>query len=84
MARATRQDAVAILEDGQDRLEALFARLSDERFVRRGTIGGEWSAKDLMGHVAFWEEIALASLACWDRGEPLRFDQAYVPGGPTR
>jgi DinB family protein len=82
MAGRTRQDALDTLEDGQRRLDALFARLSDERFVRRGAIrAGDWSAKDLMGHVAFWEEIALATIDTWRKGEALRFDQAYVPGG---
>ena len=81
MAAVTRQAALDTMQDGQRRLDALFSRLSDDRFVRRGTIGGAWSAKDLMGHVAFWEEIALATIDTWRKGEALRFDQAYVPGG---
>jgi hypothetical protein len=82
MAPVTRRDALDTLEEGQRQLDALFSRLPDERFVRRGTIGGgEWSAKDLMGHIAFWEEIALATIDTWRKDEVLRFDQAYVPGG---
>jgi hypothetical protein len=31
--------------------------------LRPATIGGgEWSAKDLLGHVAFWEELAVQAL----------------------
>src|SRR5262245_31819877 len=82
MSPATRKDAVDTLEDGQHRLDALFSTLSDDRFGRAGTMaGGEWSAKDRMGHIAFWEEIALATIDTWRKGEALRFDQAYVPGG---
>ena len=82
MASVTRQVALHTLEDGHRQLDALFSRLTDDRFVRRGAIGGgAWSAKDLMGHVAFWEEIALATIDTWRKGEALRFDQAYVPGG---
>ena len=54
----TRADAIATLEEGQSKLDALFARLSDEAMERPKTIGGgDLSAKDLLGHVAFWEEI---------------------------
>jgi hypothetical protein len=50
--------------------------------IRPATIGGgDWSAKDLVGHVAFWEEIALDQLAAWRAGEVLRFDERYGPGG---
>src|SRR5262249_45984296 len=30
--------------------------------------GGDWSAKDLIGHVAFWEELALSALTTWSQG----------------
>lgn len=69
MAIPTRQQAIATLEEGHASLTALFARLSDEQMVRRATIGGgDWSAKDLMGHIAFWEELALGALAEWRSG----------------
>lgn len=55
----TRAEAIAILEEGHARLDALFARLSEAVMERPKTIGGgDWSAKDLLGHVAFWEELA--------------------------
>ena len=57
------EEALATLRDGNDRLAALFAGLDEEAMVRRRTIGsGEWSAKDLMGHMALWEELALATI----------------------
>jgi len=34
------------------------------------TIGtGAWSAKDLLGHLAFWEELAAQALANWRAGQ---------------
>jgi DinB family protein len=71
-----------LVEDGHRQLTDLFDRLNDDQFTRPKTIGGGyWSAKDLMGHVSFWEEIALATVDSFRRGEALRFDQAFAPGG---
>jgi len=45
---------------------SLLDGLPDEQLVRAGTIGGgDWSAKDLMGHIAFWEELALEAIGDW-------------------
>jgi hypothetical protein len=58
-----RESAVATLKDGDGRLWSLFDRIDDEQMVVPRTIGGgDWSAKDLMGHVAFWEELAIDAL----------------------
>jgi hypothetical protein len=66
----TRTQAIEILEDGHRRVAELLGRLSEDALVERGTMGGgEWSAKDLAGHLASWEEIALRSLEDWRRGE---------------
>ncbi len=69
MSAPTRQEALGFLREGQSALGALFDRLSPEELTRPATIGGgEWSAKDLMGHIAFWEELALETLAEWRAG----------------
>lgn len=66
----TRHQAVELLHHVHERIGGLFARLSEEAFDRRGTMGGgEWSAKDLAGHIASWEEITVRSLEGWRRGE---------------
>ncbi|HTG46154.1 MAG TPA: ClbS/DfsB family four-helix bundle protein [Actinomycetota bacterium] len=76
-----RQEALATIRDGDARLAALFARLDEEAFVRRGTIGdGDWSAKDLMGHIALWEEIALACIDPWLRGEDPELEERFTQG----
>jgi hypothetical protein len=82
VATLTRDQATELVEDGHRKLTALFDRLSGDRFTRPKTIGGgDWSAKDLMGHIAFWEEIALATIDSSRRGEALRLDQAFASGG---
>jgi hypothetical protein len=85
LAALSRQEALTILEDGHERLLAQFDRLSDDDAVRPGTIGGgEWSAKDLIGHIATWEALALRSLIEWRSGEMPWVERADGPfSAPT-
>jgi hypothetical protein len=80
VAAPSRQEALSTLREGQERLTALLAQLSDEDLTKPATIGGgDWSAKDLIGHVASWEDLAVTSLAEWRRGEVPRVE---LPEGP--
>jgi uncharacterized protein (TIGR03083 family) len=64
------EQAIGTLEDGQRQLDALVARLSEEQLSASSTIGGgDWSTKDLLSHVARWNEIALEALAAWRDGK---------------
>jgi hypothetical protein len=66
----TREQAAATLDEGQAALQALFAQLSPDEMVRPSTIGGgEWSARDLLSHIAFWEELAAQAVAEWRAGQ---------------
>ena len=52
-------------------------RLRDEDFTRPATIGGgDWSARDLLGHLTSWEEHALEALRAWRDGEPAPVQRA--------
>ncbi len=52
-------------------------RLRNEDFARPATIGGgDWSAKDLLGHLTSWEEHALEALKAWRGGEPAPIQRA--------
>jgi hypothetical protein len=74
MAPPSRDEAIAILEAGQTELDALFGRLGDEDFSMAGSIRGtDWAAKDLLGHIAFWEELALRTLDAARAGRPAEF-----------
>ncbi|HJP64999.1 MAG TPA: maleylpyruvate isomerase N-terminal domain-containing protein [Actinomycetota bacterium] len=69
MALTSRAEAVRILEEGHATVQTLLANVGEEDFVRLATIGGgEWSAKDLVGHLATWEEAALEALGDWRAG----------------
>jgi hypothetical protein len=62
----SREEAIRIVSEGHRSVQELLSRLDDDAFVRRGTIGGgDWSAKDLAGHLADWEEYAILSLDEW-------------------
>jgi hypothetical protein len=64
-----RDEAVRLLEEQHAELAALLSALDEEGFVRRGTIGGGWSAKDLAAHMGVWEELALQTVDAFGRGE---------------
>jgi hypothetical protein len=81
-ASPSREDALAVLEQGEAEMRSLLARLSEPQLIRPATIGGgDWSAKDLIGHIAFWEEIALVTLEAWLRGMRPPIAETFAPGG---
>jgi len=70
VAALSRREALSTLREGQDRLAALLAQLSDEELAQPSALGGgEWSPQDLIGHMAVWEEVALATVEAWLGGE---------------
>ena len=80
MAQPSREEAASILEEGQARLRQLLDGIGEADLTREATIGGgEWSAKDLIGHLAAWEELALRSLEEWRRGEVPRVEHEDGP-----
>jgi hypothetical protein len=65
-----REEAARVLQDGHETVVGLMRRVSDEELIRPATIGGgDWSAKDLLGHLTTWEEAALEALTQWRAGE---------------
>jgi hypothetical protein len=74
MESPTIAQALVILDEAKGKLDALFDVLSTEALVKPATIGGgDWSAKDLLGHLAFWEEIAIETVADWKSDRRPRF-----------
>ena len=54
-----------------------YAGLSDERLLEPGVVG-DWSVKDLVAHVSWWEEEALTHLPhIMAGGRPPRYSVAY-------
>jgi hypothetical protein len=83
MPSITPKQALETLEDGRAQLQTRFDALSDDDMVRPATIGGgDWSAKDLLGHISFWEELAVGTIADWRAGrEPSYWNQFATAGG---
>jgi hypothetical protein len=81
MAMPTRAEALATLDEGWTQVEALIERLTDEQACEPKTIGGgEWSAKDLIAHLAFWEELAVEALEQRRAGERPRIEDVFAAG----
>jgi hypothetical protein len=76
-ALPTRREAVGILRDGRTRTLDLLGRLPSPAWTTPGLGGGEWSPKDLLGHLASWEEFALDALHAWEAGAAAPIDALW-------
>jgi hypothetical protein len=65
-----RAEAIGRLREQRATTLALIDELSSRARTTPGLGGGEWSAKDLLGHLESWERHALDALAAWGRDEP--------------
>ena len=75
--RLTRRRAISILERGRAETDALIAAIPPRRLSTPGLGGGTWSARDLIGHLASWEEYALDALDAWERGIRPKIDETW-------
>jgi hypothetical protein len=64
----TRRAAVRILEAGMSEVFQLYDALPPRARTEAGLGGGDWSPKDLLGHLESWQEYALEALDAWDDG----------------
>jgi hypothetical protein len=71
----TRAQAIAIIEEGHDALDRLLDDMDPSTLIRPGLGGGDWSPKDLIGHIASWEEHASEALDSWDRNQPAQVNR---------
>ena len=69
---------IARNEAGRERLREIVARLSEDDYSRE--VGHGWSVAAALGHLAFWDRRALASLEEWERSgkRPERADSAAI------
>ena len=63
-----REQLLGELEKARSELRASYQGLSEEQMMRLGAVG-EWSVKDVLSHVASWEEVVLPDLARLARGD---------------
>jgi uncharacterized protein (TIGR03083 family) len=66
------------LDRGWDELLAVVDDVPAARLAEPG-VAGDWSVKDLLGHIAFWEGRAVARLKRRAAGEPDPPSQDYEP-----
>jgi hypothetical protein len=64
-----------IIDEEMREVFALYDRLPPKARTTPGLGGGDWSPKDLLGHLESWEEIALEALDAWDEGHGPRIDR---------
>jgi uncharacterized protein (TIGR03083 family) len=50
------------IQAAYDRLDATLASLSDEQMTRPGGGGGEWTVKDTLAHLTWWERYTVRRL----------------------
>ncbi len=69
----TRHQALAAVRSGQEQVDRLVARLGERDVGRRATLGGgDWSVRDLIGHLASWEQRALDAIDAWREQRPMQ------------
>jgi hypothetical protein len=82
MADVGRDEALRTLDEGQHRLDELLSGVAQDDLVHPATIGGgDWSAKDVIGHVAIWEEAAVDAVADIRREEEPRIETYFRKQG---
>jgi len=80
----SRRAALRVLRESRERTLDLLERVPRGAFTRPGLGGGEWSPKDLVGHLSSWEEYALDALAAWERGERAPIDDLQFTVSTSR
>ncbi len=72
-----RQQLLSKLDGAWADFEQSFVGLTDAQMVESGVVG-DWSVKDILGHVTTWEEEALKSLPLiLERRKPPKYSVLY-------
>ena len=79
----SRRSALCILADGHARVRDLIAQLPPRARTTPGLGGGDWSPKDLIGHLETWERFALDALDAWDAGHGPAFERELWSRGTS-
>ncbi len=66
----TKADLLAALADANEQFDTAIAGLDEAALVESGVVG-QWSIKDLIGHVTAWEQLAVEALEQARSGEPI-------------
>jgi hypothetical protein len=78
----TRDEALETLDRGHREIDRELARLASDELLATGIGGGDWSAKDLVAHLALWHEIALRTIEESRSGSTPWIVQVFASPGP--
>jgi hypothetical protein len=82
MSMVTRDEALTTLDRGHREIDRQLARLSPDELLVTGIGGGDWSAKDLVAHLALWHEIALRTIEEFRSGASPWIVGVFASSGP--
>ena len=71
-----RDEAIRFVRDDRLRTQAFLDRLPARAIVTPGLGGGDWSPKDMLGHLESWEQHALDAMDAWSHGRVAPSDRA--------
>jgi hypothetical protein len=74
----TRVEFLALEQQAWEELTATWRGLPDEALVRPGACGSEWSVKDVVNHIAAWQEATLEALTVLLEGHKLPAGQYSI------
>jgi hypothetical protein len=74
----TRDELLALEHQVWEELTATWRDLPDAALVRAGACGSEWSIKDVMNHIAAWQEATLEALPVLLKGDKLPAGQYSI------
>jgi len=80
----SRRRAIRILQDGHAAVNELLDRLPPSALSRPGLGGGDWSPKDLVGHLESWEQYAIDAIDAWAEGKGVPIDGELWSKGTTK
>jgi hypothetical protein len=74
----TRAEFLALEQQVWQELKSAWRGLPDEALVCPGACGSEWSVKDVMNHIAAWQEATLEALPALLKGDKLSAGQYSI------
>jgi hypothetical protein len=74
----TQAEFLALEQQAWEELTATWRGLPDGALVRPGACGSEWSVKDVMNHIAAWQEATLDALPVLLKGDKLPAGQYSI------
>ena len=74
----TRDEFLSLERQAWGELTATWRSLPDEALVRPGACGSDWSVKDVMNHIAAWQEATLEALPVLLEGRKLPAGQYSI------